>query len=225
VEYGTYKTVHKLRSSHIIRHDTTWHDKISLYGFDTLEFKVAGHRQVKTKTDKDCVAGIGSKGYSACLLTAGRCEGTQIFVVSCRVASRRVVSYNVTRPLSPYLSLSSARHNDLGPRANINILCLIFLIQTSLSCRTTSVLEVSSIKRPRSTFVLNYNSLPTLYRRIITVRLSINRGCGCVSTQKTHSSRRTKPMRNIVYSVFNYFGMADQFFLPPHLLPQRGHNI
>jgi hypothetical protein len=37
-----------------MRHDTTRHDKIFLYGFDMPEFTVAGHRQVTIKTGKDC---------------------------------------------------------------------------------------------------------------------------------------------------------------------------
>jgi hypothetical protein len=71
----------KVDSHYAVRHDTTRHDKIFLYGFDMLEFTLAGHRKVKIKTDKDCHL---KKIF--CLI-AGRCE--------CRLAF--VASYNVNR--------------------------------------------------------------------------------------------------------------------------------
>jgi hypothetical protein len=39
------------RSIHIMQHDTTRQNEIPLYGFDMLEFTVAGHRQVTAKTN------------------------------------------------------------------------------------------------------------------------------------------------------------------------------
>jgi hypothetical protein len=63
-----------------MHHDTRRHDKIFLYGFDMLEFAVAGHRQIATKTDKDCRL----HWKKIFCVTAGRCECTLAFVVSCR---------------------------------------------------------------------------------------------------------------------------------------------
>jgi len=40
----------KLDSRYTARHDTTQHDLILSHGFDILEFTLAGHRQVTTKT-------------------------------------------------------------------------------------------------------------------------------------------------------------------------------
>jgi hypothetical protein len=81
----------KVDSYYTARHDTTRHEMIFLCGSNMFEFTVAGHRQSKTKMDKDCVAWIGIKEYSACFLTAGRCECTLVSVVSCRVVPCRAV--------------------------------------------------------------------------------------------------------------------------------------
>jgi hypothetical protein len=76
-------SVQRLRSIHIIRHDTTRHDKIFLYGFDMLEFTVSGHRQVTTKTDEL------SFGLDEIILSLP----VDVFcrVVSCRVVPCRIM--------------------------------------------------------------------------------------------------------------------------------------
>jgi hypothetical protein len=72
----------------VARHDTTRREKIFFCGLEMLEFTVAGHRQVTTRTDEDC-----------------RLDWKKVFCLSLpvNVNARRLLScsvgpYNVNRP-------------------------------------------------------------------------------------------------------------------------------